>query len=370
MRLLALLLCICAAPLAAQQSAGQAAQAAADQLEAASVQLTQASGRRDRVRALTATVKAYEAGLVAMRDGLRRAAIREQAIQNLLDTKSTEVGQLLGVLQATGQTAGPLSLLHPNGALGTARAGMIAAEVTPALQSEVDALRAQLQEVALLRSLQASAADTLEAGLIGAQTARSELSAAISDRTDLPRRFEEDPTQTALLIASTETLDGFASGLSDSFADLPGGTNAIASKGALPLPVQAQLLRNFNAPDAAGVVRPGVILATRPRALVTTPTPATLLFQGPLLDFGNVVILEPAPDVLIVLGGLAEVFGNVGQVLPADAPVGLMGGVAPSVDGILTENEGSNAPAATETLYLEVREGQSPVDPATWFVLD
>lgn len=359
-----------AAPLAAQQNAGAAAQAAAAKLEAASAQLQAAQGSRDRVRALTATVKAYEDGLVAMRDGLRRAAIREQTIQTLLDTKSTEIGQLLGVLQATSQTSGPLSLLHPNGALGTARAGMIAADVTPALQVQVDELRAQLQEVALLRTLQANAAETLKTGLAGAQTARSQLSEAISERTDLPRRFVDDPTQTALLIASTETLDGFASGLTDAFLDEPGGTDARSAKGNLPLPVQGQLLRNFNAPDAAGITRPGVILATRARALVTTPVPATLLFRGPLLDYGNVVILEPAPDVMFVFGGLAEVYGEVGQILPAEAPIGLMGGDAPNVNMFLIENDGANAPAATETLYLEVREGQSPVNPATWFVLE
>ncbi|SEW45958.1 Septal ring factor EnvC, activator of murein hydrolases AmiA and AmiB [Cognatiyoonia koreensis] len=369
LRLAACLFCL-ATPTSAQDSAGAAAQAAADRLEAASVQLSKAGGARDRVRALTATVRAYEDGLAAMRDGLRRAAIREQTLRATLDAKSTEVGQLLGVLQATGQTSGPLSLLHPNGALGTARAGMIAADVTPALQAEVNTLRAQLEEVALLRSLQESAAETLEQGLAGAQEARSALSEAISDRTDLPRRFTDDPIQTALLIASTETLDGFASGLTDAFLNQPGGTDARAAKGSLALPVQGQVLRGFNAADAAGITRPGVILATRPRALVTTPVPATLLFQGPLLEYGNVVIVEPAPDVLFVFGGLAEVYGTVGQVLPADAPIGLMGGEAPSVNVILTENDATTPTAASETLYLEVREGQSPVDPATWFVLD
>jgi len=201
LRLAALLIAF-ALPAAAQDSAAQAAQAAKDRLEAAAVQLADATGRRDRVRALTETVKAYEDGLIAMRDGLRRATIREQTIAASLDSKSVEVGQLLGVLQATAQTSGPVSLLHPNGAIGTARAGMIAADVTPALQAQVTELRLQLEEIALLRELQGSAADTLAAGLQGAQEARARLSEAISERTDLPTRFVDDPVQTALLVAS------------------------------------------------------------------------------------------------------------------------------------------------------------------------
>ena len=69
-----------AAPATAQQpdaeALAQSARAASDQLENASLALQQAVSARDRVRALTETVKAYEAGLAAMRDGLRRAATR------------------------------------------------------------------------------------------------------------------------------------------------------------------------------------------------------------------------------------------------------------------------------------------------------
>ncbi|MBI1418813.1 MAG: peptidoglycan DD-metalloendopeptidase family protein [Limimaricola sp.] len=356
----------------APQSAAATAEAARAALVAAQDQLTKAEGARDRVAALTATVKAYEQGLIALRDGLRRATIRQQAIEAQLAAQSDEVAQLLAVLETMGKTPEPVMLLHPSGALGTARSGMLLADVTPALQDKVATLRARLQEVADLRKVQDGAADTLRRGLADAQKARAELSAAISDRTDLPRRFAEDEVQTALLLASTDTLAAFASGLDGTLDGPETGTapDATPAKGALPLPVAGQVLRGFNAADAAGIVRPGWVIATAPRALVTTPVAATVRFRGPLLDYGNVVILEPAPGVLFVLAGLGEVYGEAGQVLPAGSPVGLMGGATPDVDAILTETAAGAGQARTETLYLEVREGQGPVDPATWFAPD
>jgi hypothetical protein len=46
-----------------------------------------------------------------------------------------------------------------------------------------------------------------------------------------------------------------------------------------------------------------------------------------------------------------------------------MGGAAPDAQAILTETaQGATAPR-NETLYLEVRDGQGPVDPALWFAL-
>ncbi|WP_207208053.1 murein hydrolase activator EnvC [Salipiger sp. IMCC34102] len=372
MRRLAAILCLWAGLAQAQAQTAtpaEAAEAAAARLAQARLQLDAAGSGRNRVEALTEVVRAYEDGLVALRDGLRRAAIRADTLELQLDARQEEVSRLLGVLASLGDAPAPLLLLHPTGALGTARSGMMVADVTPALQAQVSDLSATLEELSDLQTLQEAALETVSDGLRGAQEARAALSAAIADRTDLPLRFSDDPVQTALLLASTETLDAFATGLAEAF-DTGDAAPELSATGDLPLPVQGRLLRAAGQPDAAGVVRPGVILAARPRALVTTPVPATLLFRGPLLDYGNVVIVEPAQDVLFVIGGLGEVYGEVGQVLPAGAPLGLLGGETPTPDAILTGSEGAGGSAATQTLYLEVRDGQGPVDPATWFALD
>lgn len=372
MRVLTLLLLLLAAPLWAQGDTAQTAAAAADRLEQAARLLDEAGDARDRVTALTETVQAYEVGLIALRDGLRRAAIRESALQAELDARSEEVSELLAALQVMGRAPAPLLLLHPSGPLGTARSGMLVSEVTPAVQARVDDLRADLEEVSQLRALQASAAETLQDGLVGAQEARARLASAIQERTDLPRRFIEDEVATAVLIASTETLDAFASGLAGIVdRELAGPVpDATDRKGALALPVQGQVIRRAGEADAAGILRPGVVIAARPRALVTAPAAATIRFRGPLLDYGNVVILEPAADVLFVIAGLAEVFGETGEVVPEGSPLGLMGGSAPGVDAILTETLTTGAGSRSETLYLEVREGQSVPDPATWFAFE
>lgn len=371
MRVLPLLFALIAGPLWAQGETAAAAAAAASRLEHAALLLDQAEGSRDRVAALTEVVHAYEDGLVALRDGLRRAAIREGALSAELDARSEEVGELLAVLQVMGRAPAPLLLLHPSGPLGTARSGMLVSEVTPAVQSRVDVLRADLEEVSQLRALQISAAETLQKGLTGAQEARAQLANAMQERTDLPRRFIEDPVATAVLIASTETLDAFASGLADIVDQELSGPipDATDRKGNLPLPVQGQVIRRAGEADAAGIVRPGIVIAARPRALVTAPAAATIRFRGPLLDYGNVIILEPAADVLFVIAGLAEVFGEAGEVVPEGAPLGLMGGTSPDVDAILTETLTTGAGSRSETLYLEVREGQSVPDPASWFAL-
>ena len=320
-------------------------------------------------------MRAYEAGLDAMREGLRRATIREASIRGVFEADQTRLAQLLGVLQSIEASPAPITLLHPAGPVGAARSGMVLSEVVPALQAEAEALRLSLEEVALLRELQQSAVDVLEKGLTGAQDARTDLSLAVSERRDLPRRFFADELQMQALINSTETLESFASGLM-SVDLLPGSGETFPiigfeeRQGRISLPVLGRILRRYLEADAAGIPRPGLILATRPLALVTTPVPATIRYNGPLLDYDQVAVLEPGEGYLIVLAGMGQVFGNVGEVLPEGAPIGLMGGASPDAQVFLMDQRQGNSPDSSETLYIEIRENGSAVDPGLWFALN
>lgn len=351
-------------------SPAAAAASALEDLSAARDMLEAAKGGRERVAALSETVRAYEAGLSAVRAGLRRATIRERELSLKLAGQEEEIAALLTVLQARGRAGSPSLFLHPEGALGTARAGMIVSQMTPALNAQADALRETLVEVSTLRQLQAGAERSLQEGLTGVQDARTALSQAIADRTDLPRKFTEDPIKTALLIATTETLEAFAAGL----AEISGGPLETAAnadvfdqKGALPLPVAGRVLRRAGEADAAGIKRPGVLLATRPRALVSAPVAATIRYQGPLLDFGNVMILEPKSGLLMVFAGLDVVYGRTGEVIAEGAPLGLMGGKDAAIGEILTQVGDGTGSDLSQSLYLEVREDNEPVNPESWF---
>ena len=375
MRRIVALFCLLLLPLRlmAESDPAALARAAMTELEEAHLALSEAQRASDRVAALSQTIRAYEDALDALREGLRRAALREAAIRREFESERDKVSRFLGVMLSLQSASGPLALLHPSGPIGTARAGMIVGEITPAVQAEAERLRTKLEEVALLRALQESAAETLQKGLSGVQTARTELSQAISNRTDLPQRYLSDPQKLQSLIDSAETLESFATGLSE--IDMSDLADAVpdpvqdfrSAKGDLPLPVPGTILRSFREPDAAGIKRPGLLFATRPLSLVTTPWAATLRFRGPFLDYGNVVILEPDTDTLLILAGLDQVFGEVGQVLPPGTPVGLMGGATPDSDSFFQNAVNGGGSEQSETLYMELRVGEKPVDPTPWF---
>jgi murein DD-endopeptidase MepM/ murein hydrolase activator NlpD len=233
----------------------------------------------------------------------------------------------------------------------------------------------KLEEIRTVRAIQLSAANTLAQGLGEVQEARRLLASAVTDRSSLPVRFGQDPQELTALVQSADTLESFASGIVSMEQDVgPPMADFEGAQGSLPLPVMGTVLRRYNEADASGTRRPGQVIATGPAALVTTPWPATIRYRGPLLDYGNVMILEPARGYLMVFAGMAQVFGETGDVLAAGEPVGLMGGEEPPAQEFGAEfvaNAATGGGAGqTETLYVELRRDKETLDPAEWFVMN
>ncbi|MGZ3215381.1 murein hydrolase activator EnvC family protein [Paracoccus sp. T5] len=385
LRRLALILAACgvlSAPAGAQESvtspANQAvaeAEEAAALLRAAMGQLAEAVSADDQVVALTEVIRGYELGLAALREGLRQASARETELRARFEAQRGQLSRVLGAMTALQQSPESTMLLHPAGALANARSGMLLSGVTPGLRAEAEALQADLDEIATVRELQSNAAMMLGSGLDSVQEARRLLSSAVTDRSSMPVRFAEDPAELQALRDAAQSLSDFATGIAKMEKDVGAPMEDFeGAQGSLRLPVIGSILRPYDEPDAAGVSRPGWVIATAPAALVQTPWPATIRYRGPFLDYGNVMITEPSRGYLMIFAGLAQVFGEVGDVLNAGDPIGLMGGAeAPAQEfgsRFVADATSGGQAGRSETLYLELRRGNETLDPAEWFVLN
>ena len=133
------------------------AQDAAIELKAAAATLQKAKKSNDRVAALSQTVRAYESGLQAVRQSLRAATIRKQALQLELTSQRAQISRLLGVLQTIERASTPMLMIHPAGPVGTARSGMVMSEVAPMLQQRAEELQIRREELLVLNILQKDA---------------------------------------------------------------------------------------------------------------------------------------------------------------------------------------------------------------------
>tara|TARA_B100000242_G_scaffold192872_1_gene139010 strand:- start:709 stop:1389 length:681 start_codon:yes stop_codon:yes gene_type:complete len=220
-----------------------------------------------------------------------------------------------------------------------------------------------------LSETQFKAQASLQTGLLELQKAHSNLGRAIANREDAPKRFTADPEKLKILIKASNDLETFAASVQSIALDEPSVSlpSVRDRKGNLKLPVRGKILRKFNEADASGVKRSGIILATDPKAIVISPTAATIRYLGPLLDYGNVAILEPQNGLLFVFAGMDTLYGEIGQVIPALSPIGLMPSESSKVDKIFKAQTNIYAGKLSETLYVEVRSGAQTENPLEWF---
>ena len=342
---------------------------AIEALDLATANLTKAKKAKKRIKSLSQAIQSYEETLAILRISVRDLTLQQNQVQNLLNQNENEIMQLLGVL-ATVQKA-PISgqMLHPNGPLATVRSGMIISDIVPILQENADQLRDQVMVLKQLSETQYKAQDSLQTGLLELQKAHSDLGRAIANREDLPKRFIANKEKLEILVKASKDLETFAASvqsvaLNEPSVSLPSVRDR---KGNLNLPVRGKILRKFNEADAAGIKRSGIILATDPRAIVISPTAATIRYLGPLLDYGNIAILEPQNGLLFVFAGMDTLYGEIGQVIPALSPIGLMPSQSDEVDKIFKTQANIYSGKLSETLYVEVRSGSETENPLDWF---
>ena len=130
--------------------------------------------------------------------------------------------------------------------------------------------------------------------------------------------------------------------------------------GKLDLPVRGRVASGFGRGDA--LRSRGLTVAGRAGAMVRAPTDGWVVFAGPFRSYGEIVIMSVGDDHRMVLAGLDSSDVALGQFLLAGEPIGRLGNAG---NGGTSAGEDGGARGAS--LYVEVRSGGTPVDPARWF---
>lgn len=348
--------------LAAADAASVAAATA--RVSVAGETLAAAEAAPGQLAPLARAVAAYGAALDGLRAEVQAAGADATAVAVALEARRLQTARLLAAMQTISATPG--QVLHPQGPAAAAQAAAMMRRLTPAMRAQATELSRQLAMMQAAREVQASGKEALSAGLVKLAAAQAALETAMEASAP---PAEPDPALAALARESLSLTQ-----LSEALADQPVGAAlpSVAASGeaaaeGMAWPAAGQVIRRYDEPDGAGVRRPGIVLGASPRALVTSPGDALVRYAGPFLEYGYVVMLEPAADTMVVLAGLARLQVASGAVVRRGDLLGLMGGRPPDVEEYVMQPDAADGSGALETLYIEVRRGDGPVDPEPLF---
>ena len=336
-----------------------------------------------RMSAMSRETAALEADAAELEGRVDDLAMRAGVLAGRIADDRADIRQLVAVLQRIESNPPPTLATGGGSAIGTARAGALAAGVAKSLQRRADQLAGDLRELEGVRRELSAERDILrrrtdalalqrrgmrelsrEKGTLlaelgqreAAQIARMEalareadtlreLLAAVERQAGAEPRLKPSAPVARGPLAVSPRLKPPAN-LRPAAASLPEGLRFADARGQLSLPVRGRVSSGFSRD------RQGLGIATRGGAQVTSPYGGRVEFAGPFKNYQRLVILNAGDGYFLVFTGLGATFVGSGETVAAGEPLG--------------EMPGSGERGGDPELYLEFRKDGRPVDPTPW----
>jgi septal ring factor EnvC (AmiA/AmiB activator) len=344
---------------------------------------------------IAAQVRGVETRIGDAEARLRPLDTREQQIRGSLDSRRSEIVEVLAALQRAGRRTPPALLVRPEDALQSLRTAMLLGSVVPELRGRAEKLTDDLTELVALRKTIATERDKLAADRDKLGGDQTRLAALVDERQRKQNSIEKDmETEGARAIALSRQVDSLQGLIAKMEQDLKSAAKAAetaslkgtpaspngkpnlgalkdaarlspaiafaSAKGLFAMPVNGTKIRDFGGSDGSGGVEKGISLATRAGAQVTTPCDGWVVYAGPFRSYGQLLILNAGGGYHVLIAGMERISVNIGQFVLTGEPVATMGTTS-QVASILA------ATASQPVLYVEFRKDGTPIDPGPWW---
>lgn len=344
-------------------------------------------------------VKLTEIEVDDIEERLTGLRIQESRIRSRLEGETRGIAALVSSLQRIGRSPPPALIVDPGDALGSARSAMLISAVLPQLReraaqvrTDLDAFnrvkQSTLDEEALLRVNLAALteerlriATLIEARKRGAERAADALAAEQQRAEELAARAETLNQLVVVMeaeLASVSAAAEAARAADEDAAAAPVGPDPIRAAfadvgrrepavpfpralGYLTVPASGVRVLDFGDADGFGGTAQGISIVTRAEAQVVAPADGWVVYAGPYLNYGQILIFNVGGGYNVLLAGLEATTVELGQFVLMGEPVGQMG--ARTIGQTVATSAGMSRP----TLYIEFRNDGTPVNPAQWW---
>ncbi len=375
---LLILLCLAAPAFAGtlEQGSQNELQDTLDRIKASQAhagQLKEQSGRLERDLSLTQEDSAHMAAEVQKQEGMltaheeKIAILEAQRREKLasLQARRMELSRALSAMIRFSGAPKEAVIAQPGSLERTLQTAEALGVMTQALRKEADSLKEQITEIDALKKQitdRYRQADERRKALAREQKKLEGKIAQGRHLRDKLYRDEERESETIVQLSKkSQSLQELLSTLENArrtrnqggpahHTPAPVIESGEAASPIFRLPAEGRILQRFGNHNVSSASSRGLLIATREGAQIVAPGAGEIVFTGPFMDYGRMVIIRHEEGLHTLLAGFERIDVTPGDRVEPGEPIGRMG----------AKNTGNR-------LYLELRKDGHPVDPAPWF---
>ncbi|MHA6300171.1 murein hydrolase activator EnvC family protein [Devosia sp. CAU 1758] len=340
-------------------------------------------------------VKLAEIEVADVEERIADLIVRELEVRGRLDGADAEIANVLAALERISLNPPPALIVDPDDALGSARGAMLIAAILPQLRGRADDVAADLKALTDIKVAALAEEATLRANYDVLEEEQLRIATLIAARkqgiTQMSAELLAEEAEAVALAERASSLRELIGALSEraatgattapattdpdlpqlspeaielAFADAARTQPAVPfplARGYLPPPANGVTVVEYGTNDGLGGIAQGQSIVTRAEAQVVAPADGWVLYKGPYLNYGQIVILNTGGGYTALLAGLDTITAEIGQFVQMGEPLGMMG--SRTIGRTVTTNAGNAQP----TLYIELRQDNEPFDPAGWW---
>lgn len=329
--------------------------------------------------ALAEKIHATEQRLSEQEGELAQVQQTVDAKNDSLKERRTQIGQAVDAMIELKRVPPEAVVARPGSARDTIRAAQLLATLNQQLQQDAAELQTTLVELDAAQKALAEQSQTVKAERETLDAQRADLEARMKQRTDLQsklladrdterkkldklskdskslqellqrieraeaqRRAEEEAASRRARVAPGNAAE-------EARLDRAEGQAMNRAHHQMQPPLAGKVTTRFGQSTADGPSR-GIRIRTRAEATVVAPYKGQVVFTGPFLDYGRMVIIRHPGGYHTLLAGIRTIRCTPGQPVVQGEPLGTMGSKDPETE-----------------LYLELRDHSTPVNPVDWF---
>lgn len=335
---------------------------------------------------IAATLQSREKQLSSLEEETAGLVERETALSQDLKAREKEMDRLLMSMMKLSIVPPEMALAMPGDMHETQRTAKVLGLTSAAIREKALTLQSQLQEVQSLRSEIDSKRAEMQTEQSQLQTNQQKLEAKLAERSKLQdtlasqqesraeelKKLAENSESLKKLLADLEQRKKEEAAAAKARAErlaleaeqekaespirkgrsttpkTPGEERMAKSAAGISLPAEGRLISAYGEKEEGETSR-GIRIRTRAGAAVTAPQAGEVVYTGPFLDYGNLIIIRHNGKIHSLLAGLSSIQSKPGQKVVKGEPVGKMG----------DSDKGT-------ALYVEIRKDNKPVDPLPW----